>query len=319
MLVHLVTGLLMGVWPFHNAQATSPEPVSTQTAATESSPILSAKIAEVGHSLVNDAVPKYLIGIARGMGNQISMSVQLLPGAPLEWQWNRHGDVGKGVPGNPHFTDLRTGLKSASPPFDVLVLAERVDISASVKWHDSAGFSKKWRDLAVEANPTVRVFMYTTWAGYANEEYWPGIPTRAVWRSRTQTDGEIFEKLVRDTNALILSGPKFKVIPGHMAMMALYDAIQSGAIDWAPAGINHFFLDYIHLNDIGNYYIALVHYATIYRSSPAGGPVPTNLASALTPAQALQLQEMAWKVVSTYPLSGVISPIPSKTPSEPIR
>ena len=311
MSARLVTALLLGVWPLHNAQTTdtSADLARTQTAATAetSSPIQSAKIAEVGHSLVNDAVPKYLVGIAKDMGKQISMSVQLIPGAPLEWQWERHADVEKGVPGNLQFTDLRTGLKAASPPFDVLVLAERVDITASVKWHNSAGFSKKWRDLAVEANPTARVFMYTTWAGYANDEFWPGIPTRGVWRSRTQTDGEIFEKLVRDTNALIPSGPEFKVIPGHRAMMALYDDIQSGAIDWAPAGINHFFLDYIHLNDIGNYYIALVHYATIYRSSPVGGPVPASLASALTAAQALQLQEMAWNVVATYPLSGVTS------------
>ena len=297
MSARLVAALLLGVWPFQNAQSAGPSAdlATKQTAATPGTPlpIQSAKIAEVGHSLVNEAVPRYLVGLAKEMGKQISMSVQLIPGAPLEWQWKRHADVANGVPGNPHFTNLRVGLKSASPPFDVLVLAERVDISASIKWHDSEGYSKLWRDLVVQANPTARMFMYTTWAGYANDQYWPGIPTRAAWRSRTQTDGELFEKLVRDTNALIPSGPKFMVIPGHRAMMALYDAVQSGVIDWAPAGINHFFLDYIHLNDIGNYYIALVHYATIYRSSPVGAPVPASLASALTSAQALQLQQMA--------------------------
>ena len=308
MSARFVAALLLGVWPFHSAQSTeSPETLAiTQTPAPETSlPVQSAKIAEVGHSLVNEKMPMYLVGVATEMGKQIALSVQIINGAPLEWQWNRHADVENRGQGNLLFTDLRVGLKSASPPFDVLVITERVDISASLKWHNSPAFSKLWRDLAVQANPSARVFMYTTWTGYANEQYWPGVPTRAAWRTRTQADGELFEKLVRDTNALIRSGPKFMIIPGHRAMMAIYDAIQSGAIDWATAGINHFFIDDIHLNDLGNYYIALVQYATIYRSSPAGAAVPKTLAASLTAAQALQLQQMAWNVVSEYPLSGV--------------
>ena len=302
-----VAALLLCVWPSSAQSTESSEGLTTAAtpAPGNSLPIQSAKIAEVGHSLVNEKMPMYLVSVATEMGKQIFMSVQIINGAPLEWQWNRHADVENRGKGRLLFTDLRVGLKSASPPFDVLVITERVDISASVKWHDSAGFSKKWRDLAVEANPTARVFMYTTWTGYANEEYWPGIPTRAAWRTRTQSDGELFERLVRDTNALIATGPKFMIIPGHRAMMALYDAIQSGTIGWTPEGINHFFIDDIHLNDLGNYYIALVHYATIYRSSPAGAAVPQNLASSLTAAQALELQQMAWNVVSNYPLSGV--------------
>ena len=308
MSARFVAALLLSVSLFQSAQSTesSENLAITQTPASATSlPIQSAKIAEVGHSLVNEKMPMYLVDVATEMGKQIALSVQIINGAPLEWQWNRHADVDNRRHGNLLFTDLRVGLKSASPPFDVLVITERVDISASVKWHNSPAFSKLWRDLAVQANPSARVFMYTTWTGYANEQYWPGVPTRAAWRTRTQADGEIFEKLVRDTNALIRSGPKFMIIPGHRAMMALYDAIQSGAITWAAAGINHFFIDDIHLNDLGNYYIALVHYATIYRSSPAGAEVPKRLASSLTAAQALQLQQMAWNVVSEYSLSGV--------------
>ena len=308
MSARFVATLLLGVWPFQGAHSTesSGNLALAETPAAETRvPIQAAKIAEVGHSLVNEKMPMYLVGVATEMGKQIALSVQIINGAPLEWQWNRHVDVENRGQGNLLFTDLRVGLKSASPPFDVLVITERVDISASLKWHNSPAFSKLWRDLAVEANPNARIFMYTTWTGYANEEYWPGVPTRAEWRTRTQADGELFEKLVRDTNALIRSGPKFMIIPGHRAMMALYDAIQSGAIDWAATGINHFFHDDIHLNDLGNYYIALVQYAAIYRSSPAGAAVPGSLASSLTAAQALQVQQLAWHVVSEYPLSGV--------------
>lgn len=267
------------------------------------SDIQSAKIAEVGHSLVNTTMPGYFVDIANKKGKDITLNVQITNGAPLEWQWDHHYEAMQDS-GNPSFMDLRAGLASASPAHDVLVLTERVPLEATIQWHNSEAVAKQWRDLAVQYNPNARIYMYTTWTGY-NNEYWPGIPTRAAWRSRTEVDGALFEDLVRDTNALISSGPEFQIIPGHRAMMALYDAIQSGAINWAPNGIDHFFADDIHLNSLGNYYIALVHYATIYKDSPEGVSVPSALSGSITATHARQLQEMAWTVVSQYSLSGV--------------
>jgi hypothetical protein len=101
------------------------------------------------------------------------------------------------------------------------------------------------------------------------------------------------------------TGPRYRIIPGHRAMMALYDAIQSRALTWATNGIDYFFSDDIHLNEIGNYDIACLHFAVVYRASPVGTTVPAQLQGSLSAAQALQLQEMAWRAASSYPQSGI--------------
>jgi hypothetical protein len=51
---------------------------------------------------------------------------------------------------------------------------------------------------------------------------------------------------------------------------------------------------------------AYCHFATIYRRSPVGLPLPAHLAQA-PEAEKLNrlLQEIAWQAVSEHPLSGV--------------
>ena len=52
-------------------------------------------------------------------------------------------------------------------------------------------------------------------------------------------------------------------------MAALYDAIEDESVPDLDE-IADIFTDDIHLNDVGNYFIACVQYATIYRRSPVG-------------------------------------------------
>ena len=54
--------------------------------------------------------------------------------------------------------------------------------------------------------------------------------------------------------------------------------------------------------------VGYVYYATIYRRSPVGLPVPKVLKDAKNPeAEALNrlLQELAWEAATSHPLSGV--------------
>ena len=60
-------------------------------------------------------------------------------------------------------------------------------------------------------------------------------------------------------------------------------------------------LDDIHPSRIGIYVAALVHYATIYRSSPVGLPALQGVAPDVT----AELQRIAWEAVLVEPRSGV--------------
>ena len=57
---------------------------------------------------------------------------------------------------------------------------------------------------------------------------------------------------------------------------------------------------------------AYIHFATIYGRSPVGLPMPTILKRANNPKWDdnfnKALQELAWKTVINYPLSGVKAP-----------
>ena len=68
--------------------------------------------------------------------------------------------------------------------------------------------------------------------------------------------------------------------------------------------------DNIHLNDIGNYLVALTHYAVLYHRSPVGLPHRLKRADgtdarAPEPETALAMQEIVWDVVTRYPKTGV--------------
>jgi hypothetical protein len=69
-------------------------------------------------------------------------------------------------------------------------------------------------------------------------------------------------------------------------------------------------VDQIHLNDLGNYFIALVHYAVLYHRSPEGLPFAL-LKGDGTPAAAPSadlaqlMQRIAGDVARSNPLTGV--------------
>lgn len=61
-------------------------------------------------------------------------------------------------------------------------------------------------------------------------------------------------------------------------------------------------LDDIHTSSLGVYFVALVHFATLYRQSPIGLPAPALIGDDV----AKSLQCIAWKTVVSDPRSGVL-------------
>ena len=103
--------------------------------------------------------------------------------------------------------------------------------------------------------------------------------------------------------------PPIYIIPGHKMMARLYDDVQAGKVPGITQ-FSQFFGDNIHVNELGAYAIAMIHYACIYNKNPLG--LPNNLINnppAGTPMPSLALaeylQKMIWEVVTTYPRTGI--------------
>lgn len=95
------------------------------------------------------------------------------------------------------------------------------------------------------------------------------------------------------------------MIPAGQGMAAMYDAIQAGTVP-GITNIEDLFSDDIHLNDIGRYFIACIHFVTIHQVSPVG--LTHQLKNrwggefdAPSASLALKFQEIAWETVSNYP------------------
>ena len=79
--------------------------------------------------------------------------------------------------------------------------------------------------------------------------------------------------------------------------------------------------DPIHLNDQGNYLVALTHYAVLYQRSPIGLPHRMRLAdgrTAVPPSDevARVMQEVVWEVVTSYPKTGVAQRVAAQEDSD---
>ncbi|TYO83958.1 hemolysin type calcium-binding protein, partial [Oceanicella actignis] len=111
------------------------------------------------------------------------------------------------------------------------------------------------------------------------------------------------------------------------AMARMHDAIAAGQVPGLN-DISDLFADTIHLNDLGNYFMAMVHYAAIYGRDP--GDLPEALHGGWgqafgAPSAALAdvMQDIAWQTVSETLALDPADPAPSEpepvdpAPSDP--
>jgi hypothetical protein len=268
-------------------------------------PPLPLKVGMVGHSLLNHEVPQILRQVAASKGKAISVFEQITNGATINANWNHHDQAEAHPEMKNTYGDLREEIAKAMPPFDVLVLTERVAIKDAIQWEDTLGYTIKWRNHALKYNPKAKVYHYATWVGFHNGEWWKDVPDAATWRSRTLSDGGLYAKVseqaMKDPRSA--KGAPIELVPGYRAMAILFDALEAGKLPWLGKSIRAVMADDIHLKPVGNYYIACVMYGALFKDSPVGATGVTkgiwgNPLSQLTREQAGDLQRLAWKAVS---------------------
>ena len=169
--------------------------------------------------------------------------------------------------------------------------------------------------LGLEHNPKIRFTLQQNWVPYEDAELWlsknkpKSIDRDAITTAQLRAKHDPYFKLIEDhvkeLNARIPAA-KIAIVPSGEAVLALRDKVIRGE---AP-GIktqNELFTDVLgHPGPQIRVLSAYCHFSVIYRRSPVGLPVVSQLAKH-PEAEKLNrlLQEIAWKVVTEHPLSGV--------------
>jgi hypothetical protein len=271
------------------------------------SPEQPLRVFHLGHSLVNRDMPMMLEQLAPDGHDHRS---QLGWGAALKAHWEPDEPINGFEQENAHprYQDALEAVRSGR--FDALVVTEMVEIRDALQYFDSPKYLHLWAREARTHRPDARVYLYETWHRLDDKEGWLDRLDKDLDR---YWEGELLAKALApgDTN-----GP-VHLIPAGQVLARLVRAIEGGqGVPGLQRREDLFALnpdgsqDLIHLNDLGNYLVALTHYAVLYHRSPVGLPHQLLKADG-TPAVAPSLeaarlmQTTVWEVVRTIPKTGL--------------
>lgn len=257
---------------------------------------------QIGNSLTNNSTPEGVRAMATLAGLDVSGGYHVRGNSTLEEIWN--DAEGSGV-----LFDEEVGRFNAALPnqaWDHITL--QVSDGGVLTVDDNVAWMGQFRDLA-RLNPDnadTKYYMYGAWPWTSRWQDWenPLSPTEASWHTRATFD-EVYERL-----EATMPG-EFSYIPAG----EVFDTIrqrQDGEAFEGRRFISNFYLDAIHLNEIGRYVAATTVFSTVFRTNPIGVPVPRDQSGwgfdRLSDELALEIQEVVWEVVSQDPRTGVILP-----------
>lgn len=266
-------------------------------------PSLDDRIVFVGHSLVGPVVPQMLQDVIQRQGGRGEVASQIIDGSPLKKNWEQSGEA-TGI-------DVRSEIPQR--PADVLVITEALPLHNQFRFNQTYRYAEEFYRLALDANPQARVYLYETWhhtysgtgvdiAHDASDD----IP----FRERLDLDRPVWADILDHVNDRRRKGePPMMMVPAGLAMARLHDEIAAGHVPGLDS-IDDLFLDGIHFNELGAYFVTMVQYATLFRESPIGLPADLKARDG-TPFQAPgpdlahSLQRIAWEAVRTDRLAGV--------------
>jgi hypothetical protein len=250
---------------------------------------LTQRVIQSGHSLTDGVLPP-LATLVKLAGNpSVVMDKSTIPGSPMEIRWRE-------APGF-DAPDARHDIAD----YDTLVLTERASLSNTMPFHNSLEQALLWFENAWtngNGGNGAETILYATWvdieSGPDFDNPHKDSEGNIPFRQRLDLEMARWEEMRTYVNENRPEGsPEMRMIPGPLLMAAIYDDIAAGS---APGltDISDLFADTIHLNNLGDYYIALAHFAVIYGRDPRG---LQNL-DGVTPEQARYMQDMVWKVLS---------------------
>ncbi|MFZ1469527.1 MAG: hypothetical protein WAT09_11205 [Paracoccaceae bacterium] len=265
---------------------------------------LLAKVLYVGHSLIGPTLPGMVDAGLDRMQTPAAVEMQIINGATLGYNWDNSA-VAEGVDGR---AELAAGQVTA------LILTEAVPLAGHLKWSDSAAMVSRWSAAALAGNPAAQVYVYETWPSLnsGTDAAVPDDPGAGVpWRQRIDQDLPLWLAMAGDA----------QVIPAGQAMGLLADEIAAGKVPGIK-DIRELFVDDMHPNGKGLYFVAMVHLAVLTGTSPEGLPARLtrlwpNRDAVITEAQAAAFQRIAWQAVQAFPaqVAGAVSVAEAELPA----
>lgn len=260
----------------------------------------------MGHSLSDGVID--MVKSLSDNDAEVSMTFkyQTIPGSPLRWNWQgkERNDYTVNLPFYSGFYHPQHGLPAGN--FDVFVMTESVPRYNSII-AETYQYSDSLLSFAVRHNPNIQVYLYEVWhcinSGTPNPCSYD-VPA-ATWKQRLINDLPMWEGVVENLNKKHALAKPVCLIPAGQALVQLYGAIETGSVPGLTS-YRDLFSDDIHMNDLGRYFVACVHFAMVHKKSPVG---LTNQLhdmwgrpyTAPTMAQALRFQQIAWEAVNLYP------------------
>ena len=261
----------------------------------------------LGHSLVGRDMPAMVGQLAAAAGFPgHDYHSQLGWGASLAQHWA--GEVPGFAEENAHPAHRPARAAIASGSYDAVVLTEMVELRDAIRWHDSPRALADWARAARAGRPDVRIYLYETWHRLDDPE---------GWLERLEADLPRLWEGVLLRQAMARDGVgTIHLIPAGQALAAAVRAAEAGELP-GIAGREEFFhrepdgtLDQIHAGDLGQYVVALTHFAVLYGRSPEGLPAALTRADgspmqAPGPEAAAALQRIVWDTVRRLQATGV--------------
>lgn len=227
-----------------------------------------------GHSLTDDPFAEYLVAIGKSQGVDIDWNEQIVIGSPNRVRtrgdsqrpgdWNGYS-LGKNRGGREGLDILAELRRQTDRPFDTLIIAEGHKLVAQLIWNDAVRYLRHFHERMIEHNPATRTYLFEPWETLTDKS------TPAPWVA-LERDGTKLWRCVADRINLSLEHEKradrVRTIPVGAALADLVDAITRGDMPGlkpvgGKEGINLILADGVHLAPMGQYFAALVSYATM--------------------------------------------------------
>jgi Secretion system C-terminal sorting domain len=251
----------------------------------------------LGHSLVNFDMPAMVHGLALNAGKTTNYNQQIINGSPLQYNYNNHASA--------QGTSYRIAFPNGG--FNTLVATEAIPLQNHLTYSNTHKYADSLFKYAKNNNNNIPIkyYIYETWHCTTT-----GTPTGCsydnnddlLWQQRLQADLPLWTGIVNYVKNQFPTD-NIWLVPAGQAMYKLNTRIIAGTLP----GITNFtdlFYDDIHLTNKGNYFVACVMYATLFRESPVGLSTALNnnfstpFANMPTPQQALIMQQVAWETVT---------------------
>lgn len=261
-----------------------------------------------GHSLLDNPLPDWIELIAESRGDSLGWQEQIVLGSPIRIRTKGDDAKASGYPGyqlgkskSAGEIDVLRELKSPTAlqpgeKYERLVITERNDLIGTVRWENTIGHLRHFHDRLVEQNASASTLLY---------QCWPDIDKKdaEAWLRYVEQELLAWECVAAQVNQTLAAEQRkdrVEVVPGGLALATLVQRALAGEVPGvsgtAQQRLDAIFTDHVHLEPLGIYLLAAVHYAMLFGKSPVGGAAPREISASARPL----LQELAWNTVLAY-------------------